>query len=314
MHGSGFYRRRRTLTFAGTVVAWSGTAAMAFTLLAVAAGVRAQEAGASTSSPVPPEASSSPGTDSAPENVPAARRSWDAVLGFVTSYAPEYPGATRRTVGVTPGGWVRWGRVSIASRSTFVARTGEPVSGGGLRFDLSPNERLRIGLGLRHDGGRDESDSADLRGLGDVRATVRVRLGASYPLGDGWRLSSSVTVDALGRGGGTLGDVGLSRSIPLAATTSGGFSVATSFGNRRHMRAYYGVNETQSAASGYPVYEPEAGWRDVSTSLGVRHELSRRWFTFGGLSVARLVGTAADNPFVREPTSWALNAGLAYRF
>lgn len=248
---------------------------------------------------------------------PAARpapRSWDAVIGFTTSYAPEYPGSSRRTVGVTPGGWVRWGRVSIASRSSFVARSGEPVSGGGLRFDLSPNERLRVGLSLRHDGGRDESDSADLRGLGDVRATLRLRLGVSYPMDQGWRLASSWTVDALGRGGGTVGEVALSRSVPLASTTSGGVSVATSLGNRRHMRSYYGVSEAQSAASGYPVYEPGAGWRDVSTSVGVRHELSRHWFTFGGLSVARLVGDAAASPLVREPTSWAVNVGLAYRF
>lgn len=241
-------------------------------------------------------------------------RSWDAVLGFMTSYAPEYPGAQRRRIGVTPGGWLRWGRVSIASRSTFVARSGEPVSSGGLRFDLSPSERLRIGLSLRHDGGRDESESADLRGLGDVRATLRVRLSVSYPLDNGWRLASSWTVDALGHGGGTIGDVSVSRSVPLAATTSGGFSVTTSVGNRRHMRSYYGVTPEQSQASGYPVYEPGAGWRDVSLSLGARHELSRHWFMFGGVSVARLVGGAAASPYVPEPLSWAASLGLAHKF
>lgn len=260
-----------------------------------------------------PEAAAFPPGEISPEDPAPTRRAWDAVLGFTASYAPEYPGAKRRAVGVTPGGWVRWGRISIASRSTFVARSGEPATGG-LRFDLSPNERLRIGLSLRHDGGRDESDSADLRGLGDVRATVRARLGLSYPLEDGWRLASSWTVDALGHGGGTIGDVSLSRNFALAPTTSGGFTVATSFGNRRHMRSYYGVNEAQAAASGYPVYEPEAGWRDTSLSLGVRHHLSRHWFTFAGAGVARLVGAAADSPFVREPTSWAVNVGLAYRF
>lgn len=269
---------------------------------------------APASTETPPPAGASAGAGPGPAARRPASRSWDAVLGFTTSYAPEYAGASRRSVGVTPGGRVRWGRVSIASRSTFVARTGEPVSGGGVRIDLSPNERLRIGLGLRHDGGREESDSADLRGLGDVRATLRVRLGVSYPLEDGWRLTSSWMADALGRGGGTTGELGVSRSVPLAATTSGGFNVATSFGNRRHMRSYYGVNEAQSQASGYPVYEPSAGWRDVSASVGVRHELGRHWFTFGGLSVARLVGEAEASPFVREPASWSVNVGLAYRF
>lgn len=243
-----------------------------------------------------------------------APRSWDAVLGFVTSYAPEYPGSGRWRLGVRPGGWVRWGRVSIASRSAFVSRSGEPVSGGGLRFDLSPNERLRIGLGLRHDSGRRESDSDDLRGLGDVRATLRVRIGASYPLDGGWRLGSAVSIDALGRGGGMVGDVNVGRGFPLGQRTSASFGAAMSFGNRRHMRAYYGVSEEQSTRSGYAVYEPDEGARDVSLSAGLRHQLSHQWFTFGGVSAARLIGPAAASPFVREPTSWAISIGLAYRF
>lgn len=244
-----------------------------------------------------------------------APRSWDAVLGFAASYAPEYPGSSRWRVGIRPGGWVRWGRISLASRSTFVARTGDPVGGGGgLRFDLSPNERLRIGLGLRHDSGRRESDSNDLRGLGDVRATLRIRLGASYPLEDGWRLGAAVSIDALGRGGGTLGDVNVGRGFPLGQGTSANLGVAMSFGNRRHMRAFYGVSPEQSAASGYPVYEPDEGARDISVSAGVRHELSHRWFAFGGVGAARLIGPAASSPFVNEPNTWSVSLGLAYRF
>lgn len=250
----------------------------------------------------------------AAQDEPPQRRSWDAVLGFAASHAPEYPGSSRWRTGIRPGGWVRWGRVSIASRSTFVARTGDPVGGGGLRFDLSPNERLRIGLGLRHDSGRRESDSDDLRGLGDVRATVRIRLGMSYPLEDGWRLGGAVSVDALGRGGGTVGDVNLGRGFPLGPGTRANVGAALSFGSRRHMRAFYGVSPEQSASSGYPVYEPDEGARDLSITAGLRHELSHRWFAFGGVSAARLIGPAARSPFVNEPTSWAVSVGLAYRF
>jgi len=241
-------------------------------------------------------------------------RSWDAALGFVTSYAPEYPGSSRRSFGVQPGGWVRWGRVSISSRSSFVARSGEPLSGGGVRIDLSRGQRLRVGLGLRHDSGRRESDSADLRGLGDVRRTLRVRLGASYPLDVGWRLGLSVSIDALGRGGGTLGDINVSRGVPLGTRTSGSLSAALRFGNRRHMRAYYGVSEEQSVRSGYPIYEPGAGARDISLSAGLRRELSHHWFAFGGVGASRLVGPAAASPIAREPTSWSVSVGLAYRF
>jgi outer membrane scaffolding protein for murein synthesis (MipA/OmpV family) len=242
-----------------------------------------------------------------------APRSWDAALGFITSYAPEYAGSNRWVLGVKPGGWVRWGRLSIATRSTFVVRSGEPLAGSGLRLDLSPGQRLRVGLSLRQDSGRQESDSADLRGLGDVRRTLRLRLAASVPM-DGWRLGGSVTADALGRGGGELAEVAFSRGVPLAPRLNASASATLSYGSARYMQAYYGITEEQSARSGYPVYVPGAGLRDIALALGLRHQLEGPWVVFAGISASRLVDKAAGSPLVRERDSWALSAGLAYRF
>jgi len=247
------------------------------------------------------------------DDEPQPRRTWDAAIGFVGGYAPEYAGSSRWAGSIKPGGWLRIGRVSIASRSSFVVRNNEPVAGGGLRVDLSPNERLRVGLGLRHDGGRKESDSVDLKGLGDVRRTVRLRLGASYPLDGGPRLGASVSVDALGRGGGETGDVNVSRGFPLAPDLNASLGAAIGLGSARHMQAYYGVTEEQSARSGYPVYTPGAGLRDVSLSAGLRWYFARDFVAFGGVSASRLVGPAAASPLVRERNSWGLSLGMAYR-
>lgn len=267
---------------------------------------------AAPSRPSAPEARRGAGGESDDE-APPARRSWDAAIGFITSYAPEYAGSDRWAVAVQPGGWVRWGRLSIASRSSFVVRSGEPLAGSGLRLDLSPSERLRIGLSLRQDSGRQESDSADLRGLGDVRRTLRLRLSMSHPL-DSWRAGASITADALGRGGGELAEVALSRGIPLAPRLSASIAAAVSYGSVRYMRAYYGINEEQAARSGYPVYDPGAGLRDMALSLGLRHVLEGPWVVFGGVSASRLLGKAASSPLTRERNSWALSAGLAFRF
>lgn len=243
-------------------------------------------------------------------------RSWDAAIGFIASYAPEYAGSNRWVLSVQPGGWVRWGRLSIASRSSFVVRSGEAAAGSGVRLDLSPGERLRIGLSLRQDSGRQESDSADLRGLGDVRPTLRLRLAASYPM-DGWRAGASVTTDALGRGGGELAGVTLSRGVPLAELAprlGASVSATLTYGSARYMQAYYGITEEQAARSGYRVYVPGAGLRDVALAFGLRYELDRPWVLFGGVSAARLIDKAAGSPLTRERDSWALSAGLAYRF
>lgn len=269
--------------------------------------------GSDPPSPAASRAVPAPAVDADASPPATPERSWDAAIGFITTYAPEYPGSSRWALGVKPGAWVRWGRLSIASRSAFVVRSGDATSGSGLRLDLSRSERLRIGLSLRQDSGRQESDSENLRGLGDVRATLRLRLAASYPL-DGWRMGGALSIDALGRGAGELAEWTFGRGWPLAPGLSGSAGAAFTFGSRRYMQAYYGVTEEQAVRSGYAPYFPGAGPRDVSVSVGLRQMLTPHWVVFGGVSAARLLGDAASSPLTTERNSWGLSAGLGYRF
>lgn len=241
-------------------------------------------------------------------------RQWDATLGFIVGHGPAYAGSAERVTRVTPGLGLRWGRVSLVSRSAFSVRGVEAGAGGGLRVELADRDRLRVGLGLRTDSGREESDSPELRGLGDIRNTLRLRLTASYRLDDGWRLRSTAATDLLGRGGGLLGDVQVGRDFMLAEQLNANLTLALSWGDRRYMQAYYGVTPEQSQRSGYAVREASAGLRDLSLGLGMRRAITPRWVLFGGASVSRLLGQAASSPISFENRSWALNAGLAHRF
>lgn len=241
-------------------------------------------------------------------------RQWDATLGFILGHGPAYAGSGQTVTRLTPGLGLRWGRVSLVSRSAFSVRGVEAGAGGGLRVELSDRERLRVGLGLRTDSGREESDSPELQGLGDIRRTVRIRLTASYRLDDGWRLRSTAAADLLGRGGGVLGDFQVGRDFMLAEQLNANVTLALSWGDRRFMQAYYGVTPEQSQRSGYAVREASAGLRDLSLGLGMRRAITPRWVLFGGASVSRLLGQAARSPLSFEKEAWALNAGLAHRF
>lgn len=243
-----------------------------------------------------------------------AGRTWDASIGVVGSYAPEYAGAERSRFRVGPGFYVRWGRFSFATRSGFVTRSAEPGGRGGLRIDLSPSERWRVGLGLRYDFGRQETSSDALRGLGDVPSTLRVRLGTSYRLDDGWSVGGSLTVDAFGRGGGNQGDVSVGKAWVLTPATSLAAGLAVGFAGDRYMQSYFGVTPAQAARTGYPVFEPRSGLRDVSLSASGRTELAPPWAVFYGASASRLLGPAAASPLTRQPGSWGVNAGVVYRF
>lgn len=247
------------------------------------------------------------------DRLPAARRSWDAAIGGVLVYAPDFAGSDNQRLRLNPGFYLRYGRVSIATRSGFRS-AGDPSERAGLRIDLSPSERLRFAVGLRYDAGRQESGSEGLKGMGDVPSTVRVRMMGSYRLGDGWSAGSAVLLDALGRGGGWQGDVSAGREMRFNADTTWSFGAALAFAGDRHLQTYFGVTDEQATRTGYPVYEPRSGLRDISAHVNARTELGGSWHAFYGANVSRLLGPAAASPLTRQPNAWGLNAGLVYRF
>lgn len=251
------------------------------------------------------------GDEPAPPPAPETR--WEGALGLRVNYAPTYQGAAGSTLKLTPGFFLRYGRFTITNASGFVTRRADDVVRG-LGIDLSRSSRLRVSLALRVDQGRSEDTDPALQGLGDVRATVRARLNAGYAFDDGWRMGGSWSVDALGRGGGNVGDVGFSRDVRLTPDTVWTWGAALSLAGDRYMQTWYGVNEQQAAATGYPVYTPGAGARDIAVFSNFRTELSEHWLLLGGAGATRLVGPAAASPLTRSRSGWGMNVGLAWRF
>lgn len=240
-------------------------------------------------------------------------RGWEGAIGLLASQGPEYPGSDDRGTALRPALFLRYGRVSVSSGAGFAVRHDADLWRG-LGLDLTRRENLRISLGLRFDNGRSDSDSPALAGMGDVRKTVRLRGGLQWQPARAWRVAAAWTVDAFGRGGGNLGEISVTRDHSLSSRTTLEASVRAALAGRRYMQTYYGVNEAQSARTGYPVFEPGTGWRDVMLSVGVRHELNRQWVMQAGASVTQLIGGAADSPLTRRVTTGGLSAGLAYRF
>jgi MipA family protein len=86
------------------------------------------------------------------------------------------------------------------------------------------------------------------------------------------------------------------------------------FGDKTYMQTYYGVTPEQSANSGYPVYTPSAGPRDIALSTGVTAELSDSWVGFANVGVSQALGPVPDSPLSFKPFGYGINAGLAWRF
>lgn len=243
----------------------------------------------------------------------AAPRRWSAAVGALVSVGPEFAGASRIDSRLQPGLALRWGRVSLASRSAFAVRGEGASAQGGLRVELVRGGRWRSSLGLRWDSGRDQDSSAQLAGLGDVRGTLRARVSLGYRLDGGWRAGATWTTDLLGRGGGWQGEVNAGHDQRLTPHTALGAGVTLGVGGRRWLQNHFGITPEQSARSGYVVYTPDAGLRDVTLSLGARTELGSGWAVFYGASASRLLGPAAASPLVRERNGWGFSAGVVKR-
>jgi outer membrane scaffolding protein for murein synthesis (MipA/OmpV family) len=248
---------------------------------------------------------------------PDERWRFGGAIGATLSHGPAYAGADTTETKLRPALLLRWGPISLSSTSGLSPRrdTGGGEAIRGLGVSLLRSETIRMSLSLRYDSGRDGGGSSDTaEAAGSVPETLRTRLRASWRFAPEWRLAGSVSIDALGRGGGTLADFGVQRDGRFTPTTGWSASLLVSAADRRYQRAYYGVTPESAQRTGVAVYTPDAGWRDVALGFRTSTELGPHWTWINGANLSQLLGQAAASPLAPEDTGWALSSTLAWRF
>jgi MipA family protein len=237
----------------------------------------------------------------------------DAALTLSVQHGPDYIGSRDNGTSARPGFYIRWGRLAVSSGGSWAARR-QDTDLQGLGIDLSHSERFDLSLGLRVDSGRDEASSPALQGMGDVKRTVRARLSAEWRYAHGWQLGAAWTVDAFGRGGGNLGELRLKHEWPLShrLTLSSGASLYLA--GDRYLQTYFGVTPEQSARSGYAVYNPSLGLRDVQLYTSLKADVGDDWVLSVGAGLGRVLGPAARSPLTQRRNSWSVSGGAGYRF
>lgn len=249
-----------------------------------------------------------------------AGRAWEAAIGMVADYSPEYAGAGRHRIDAEPVIYLRWGRFSLSNRSGFVNRSNDAVVRG-IGVDLVDQANWRVATSLRYDGGREESESGALSGLGEVPATVRLRFSAVWrPEGTPLRLSAAWNGDALGRGAGWYSEFSLAREWRRQQALGPGYDrtwtlgVAFAAAGSRFMQNHYGVTAAQSVRSGYAMYAPGAGLRDGTLFATHRWPLSPHWAVTAGTAYTQKLGPTRSSPLVRDRSSVSFSLGAAYSF
>ena len=174
------------------------------------------------------------------------------------------------------------------------------------------SDGFRIGPSLNWRGGRDADDADALAGLDDVDGTVELGVRAHYTQG----AASGYVVARKGLGGhnGWAGSVGARYRIAPSDRLTLWPGIEGKFGDDRFMRTFFGVNADESARSGYAEYNPSGGFYAVAAKLEGRYALTPSLALVGEAEYGKLVGDAADAPFIEEKSQPAVRMGIVHRF
>jgi MipA family protein len=240
-------------------------------------------------------------TGGAPPDAPMTN-DFEFVLGVGASYRPAYLGSDEYKTSALPLLSARW-------KGGFFAGV------GGIGYRLAISEALSAGVMVGLSPGRDEGDADALRGMGEIKNRAEYGAFASYRFAPGLSLASSVRYGSGNDRDGLLADVALRAMMPLGSRNHRLFAGLTAtYANRESMQSHFGVNATQSIASGYSAHSPSAGLRDVSANLGYGYSITNNASISVGVTGRALQGDAKDSPLTKKANSASANLMLAYRF
>ncbi|MDR2613254.1 MAG: MipA/OmpV family protein [Deltaproteobacteria bacterium] len=217
-------------------------------------------------------------------------------IGVGAMSAPEFEGSDRSEIKPLPFFNLRYGPVFLS--------TGK---GLGIRLDLLDGA-LEISPALNYRGPRDEGESDLLAGMGDVEAQLTGGASIIYRMGD---VSFGIMgFQGLSDADGFTLDTRLAYLNRQDEKLHWGFAAEAGFADADYNRAHFGVNEIQSLNSGYPVYTPSDGLRNVSLGGTVDYYLTPNISVDVFARASRLMGDPADSPLVRRGSPSQFTAGL----
>jgi outer membrane protein len=102
---------------------------------------------------------------------------------------------------------------------------------------------------------------------------------------------------------GWLASTGVQGWHPIPGLAEVGLALGTTYGSGDYMSTFFGVRAADSAQSGLPAYDADAGFRDVRLTLGLLVPVTGHWLVGAGVMFMRLIGNAAESPIVDDAGS-----------
>ncbi|MBW2562239.1 MAG: MipA/OmpV family protein [Deltaproteobacteria bacterium] len=226
---------------------------------------------------------------------------WSVRIGALGFYKPAYEGSDDYELRGFP-------LVDITWRDTIFLNAHT-----GLGAYVWNRNNCKLGLAVGYTFGRDEDDSADLRGLGDIDDGATASVLFRWAAGDA-ALHARYEQQITGQDTGFQVNLGLGYELRIAEKTTVKPSIQTTYASSDYMEEYFGISPGQSSRSGIRVYDADSGFKSLGFQIMAIYRLDQHWGIQAGAVYDRLVGEAADSPVVKNENQYRVSTGLSYTF
>ncbi len=247
----------------------------------------------------------------------------ESVTGTISDITDELlPGITNIRVGVGPALAPKYEgdndyKISIAPLISFHYRDLIFVDNNHIRVNilgsdsLIKSEKLKAGPSLGVDFGRDEDNSVDLTGLGNVGTSVELGGFVSYQEGP-TRARIRVRQDVASGHNGLeiIGDFRIlfykTEKTTIITTIKG------TWVNETYMDSFVGIIPFQSTQSGLTAFDSGSGFKDVGVSVTSSYLFNDKWSFVSNIGYKQLLGDAKDSPLVQQRGSKSQFVGAVF--
>jgi len=230
---------------------------------------------------------------------------WKLIVGATGMMAPDFEGSSDWMFKASP--IISIGKAGPEAR--FTSRN------DGISFSLYDNGRVRVGPTAKIIFERDSDD--DLEGLDKVPFGAEAGGFAEFYPTDWLRIRGEVR-QGIRSHTGVVADVAVDafKDITPSVRVSGGPRI--SFASEDYFNAYYGVNASESEASGLSEFSADGGGiKSIGVGGAYDWKTTEKLTTSVFGEYSRLMGEAADSSLVRErgsPNQFTIGVSAAYRF
>jgi outer membrane protein len=214
---------------------------------------------------------------------------WYLSVGAAGFSGPKFEGSKHNKLQFAP--LVSFGKQGAGPR--FTSRNDNPA------FSLFDTGAIRAGIVGKFDPSRDSSDGSELKGLkkekwgAELGGFVEV-----YPTD--WLRARAELRQGIRSHSGLVADTAIDAFTDIAPNLRLSGGPRASFATSDYFNTYYGVNASESAASGLSRYNPGGGVKSIGVGGALTWQATENISASSFIEYSRLQGPAAGSSLVKE--------------